>query len=335
MMKKLTLTLTTLLCTGAALAAIPEPDFAPPAQGQQVVLNIPQLRLFLYQDGKLVKSYQVAVGKKSTQTPLGEYKIGPKAYNPTWSVPKSIQKEMAKTGKPVLKSVAPGPQNPLGPVFVRLGDPRLGLGIHGTNAPTSVPGVRSHGCVRMQSPNALDFAKTVNHGADAAVIYQLASVNVDNNADVWLVAYRDPYARNNLNKTALTKSIAAWAAKNGKHVDSKRINTTLDKKANTLICVTCQASKTKVDGILRPLAWTSGKGELIQPKATQSNAPDGGNEPDELPEGSSIEVDAEPVKPIPPNKAAKPSNRTAVPGETTVNPLPTKSEEDATFDRLM
>ncbi len=96
MMKKLTLTLTTLLCTGAALAAIPEPDFAPPAQGQQVVLNIPQLRLFLYQDGKLVKSYQVAVGKKSTQTPLGEYKIGPKAITPLGQYPKASKKKWPK-----------------------------------------------------------------------------------------------------------------------------------------------------------------------------------------------------------------------------------------------
>lgn len=331
MMTKLTLTLSALVCAGTAAAAVPEPDYAPPIQGQQVVLNIPQLRLFLYQDGKLIKSYQVAVGKNSTQTPLGEYKIGPKAYNPTWSVPKSIQREMGKTGKPVLKSVAPGPQNPLGPVFVRLGDPRLGLGIHGTNAPASVPGVRSHGCVRMHSPNALDFAKTVDHGADAAVIYQLASANVDNGNDVWLAAYRDPYLRKNLNKTALTKSMQAWATNHGKNVDMKRVNTTLAKQGNTLVCVTCTAGKTKVDGILQPLAWTSGKGELMTPKAADTRTIPA-SEPDVLPEGSSIEVDADPVKPTPAGKNIQPTN---LPAEVPVTPSPDKTASDPVFDRLM
>ena len=92
-----------------------------------------------------------------TQTNLGEHKIGAKAFNPTWHIPKSIQKERGDG----VKSVPPGPNNPLGPVFVRLGDPKFSLGIHGTNAPASVPGVRSHGCVRMKSPDALEFAKTI------------------------------------------------------------------------------------------------------------------------------------------------------------------------------
>lgn len=114
----------------------PVPDVAPVAKGQQVVINIPQQRLFLYEDGILQKVYPVAVGKAMTQTNLGQHKIGAKAFNPTWHIPLSIQKELNNG----VKTIQPGPKNPLGPVFVRLGDPKLGLGIHGTNAPTSVPG---------------------------------------------------------------------------------------------------------------------------------------------------------------------------------------------------
>ena len=123
-----------------------------------------------------------------TQTNLGEHKIGAKAYNPVWHIPKSIQKERNDG----VKSVPAGPNNPLGPVFVRLGDPKLSLGIHGTNAPASVPGVRSHGCVRMKSPDALEFAKTIATGSPASVIYQMASLNEDANQNLWLAAYRDP-----------------------------------------------------------------------------------------------------------------------------------------------
>lgn len=36
----------------------PVPDVAPVAKGQQVVINIPQQRLFLYEDGILQKVYR-------------------------------------------------------------------------------------------------------------------------------------------------------------------------------------------------------------------------------------------------------------------------------------
>ena len=39
----------------------PVPDIAPSAPGQYVVINIPQQRLFLYNNGRLQKVYPVAV----------------------------------------------------------------------------------------------------------------------------------------------------------------------------------------------------------------------------------------------------------------------------------
>ena len=85
-----------LLAGTAAIAAphTPLPDVSPINPGQHVVINIPQQRLFLYVDGKLSKIYPVAVGKAATQTNLGRHIIGAKAYNPTWHIPKSIQKEL-------------------------------------------------------------------------------------------------------------------------------------------------------------------------------------------------------------------------------------------------
>ena len=136
-MKKILFGLTAALLTSAAAANTLIPDVSPASSGQHVVINITQQRLFLYDNGKLSKIYPVAVGKAMTQTNLGEHKIGAKAYNPVWHIPKSIQKERNDG----VKSVPAGPNNPLGPVFVRLGDPKLSLGIHGTNAPASVQAV--------------------------------------------------------------------------------------------------------------------------------------------------------------------------------------------------
>ena len=52
-MKKLAL-LCLLAAVGTAAANnTPLPDFSPVAAGQHVVINIPQMRLFLYENGQL------------------------------------------------------------------------------------------------------------------------------------------------------------------------------------------------------------------------------------------------------------------------------------------
>lgn len=95
-----------LLISGFSYANTVIPDVSPVAQGQHVFINIPQQRLFLYTDGKLTKVYPVAVGRAMTQTNLGEHKIGAKAYNPVWYIPKSIQKERGDG----VKTIAAGPE---------------------------------------------------------------------------------------------------------------------------------------------------------------------------------------------------------------------------------
>lgn len=285
-MKKTTFSLIcTIFCTIAA-ANTPLPDEPPVATGQHVIINIPQQRLFLFNDGKLVKAYPVAVGKAATQTTLGEHKIGPKVFNPTWHIPQSIQKERGDG----VKTVPPGPQNPLGPVFVRMGDPKLGLGIHGTNAPASVPGIRSHGCVRMKSPDALEFAKTIHSGSPVSVVYQMATLNVDADNHLWLAAYRDPYGQKNLNVDALRKSIQAWAKTHGKQVNPKRVEAILKNRTGQPNCLTCKQG-IKLKAPLKSLAWASGSPLPTQPKPVPVKP----SEPKDeiLPAGTEIEVDAE------------------------------------------
>lgn len=286
-MKFLGFGLFSALLAANAAATTPVPDVSPAGSGQHVFINIPQQRLFLYTDGKLTKAYPVAVGKAMTQTNLGEHKIGPKAFNPTWHIPKSIQKERNDG----VKTVPPGPNNPLGPVFVRLGNPKLGLGIHGTNAPSSVPGVRSHGCVRMKSPDAMEFAKSITTGSPASVIYQMATLNVDADKNLWLAAYRDPYSKKNLDTDSLRKSIEAWAKANGKKISTKRINAILKAKTGLANCLTCTGkTKAKAKGPLQSLAWTQGLPSYSKPTPVVVTPPPVKDEV--LPEGSAIEVDA-------------------------------------------
>ena len=66
----------------------------------RIEINLPSGILSLYKDGMLIKEYPVCVGKQSTPTPQGEYRVIYKTVNPYW-----INKDVV---------VPPGPQNPLG-----------------------------------------------------------------------------------------------------------------------------------------------------------------------------------------------------------------------------
>lgn len=308
-MKKIGFGLIPLIISTSIFANTPIPDVSPVSEGQHVVINIPQQRLFLYTNGQLTKVYPVAVGKAMTQTNLGEHKIGVKAFKPTWHIPKSIQKERNDG----VKSIPPGPKNPLGPVFVRLGEAQLGLGIHGTNAPTSVPGVRSHGCIRMKSPDALEFANAIATGSPASVVYQMAALNEDENKNLWLAAYRDPYNKKNLDTAALHKSIAAWAKTHGKNINTKRVDAIIKAGTGSINCLTC-AKGIKLKGNLKSIEWTSGSSLYTKAKVIPKPEP---VKDEVLPAGSEIEIDAEDTTS---NKnAAVANNAPKAPLDTSVN----------------
>ena len=79
-----------------AWGSTPEPLVEVQDSDYHVVVNIPQTRLFLYKDGQFVRDYPVVVGKRSTRTPPGEYRVGTVAFNPTWHIPQSIRREIAR-----------------------------------------------------------------------------------------------------------------------------------------------------------------------------------------------------------------------------------------------
>lgn len=85
--------------TVAGAAVIPEPDVQVSPTGLHLVLNLPQARLFQYQDGHLSKIYPVAVGKMLTQTPIGSFDITGIYKAPAWHVPRSIQEETAAAAR--------------------------------------------------------------------------------------------------------------------------------------------------------------------------------------------------------------------------------------------
>ena len=131
---------------------------APQAESLRIVINLPARRLALVEGETLVASWPVAVGKPSTPTPVGNFRILQMAKDPTW----------APKGGPV---VPPGPHNPLGTRWMRISAD--GYGIHATNDPRSIGHARSKGCIRMHVADAEDLYARVAVGIPVEIVYEL------------------------------------------------------------------------------------------------------------------------------------------------------------------
>ena len=157
-----------------------------------LVINVPQRMLFVFENGEAVKAFPIAVGRPDWRTPLGTFTVIAKEVDPEWNVPVSIQREMARGGRRVLTTVAPGPDNPLGKYW--LGLSAGGVGIHGTNQPTSLYKFVTHGCIRLHPDDVADLFRSVAVGTEVRVIYERVLLTTDADA-TFLEVHPDIYGR--------------------------------------------------------------------------------------------------------------------------------------------
>jgi len=156
-----------------------------------VTINIGQ-RLLVFADQEQVRAYPIAVGRRTWPTPVGAFTIISKETDPAWDVPVSIQREMEQQGKPVVTRIEASPDNPLGRYWIGLSLP--GLGIHGTNAPSSIYSFASHGCIRMHPDDVAQLFERVSVGMPGVLVYQPVIVATIEGR-VWIEAHRDEYRR--------------------------------------------------------------------------------------------------------------------------------------------
>lgn len=145
--------------------AIPSLWVLPPTQHQQLVINIPELRLY-YFDSKssTVQTYPIGIGDEGWESPLGSFYITEKRPNPSWYVPLSLQ---AKYGMAVMP---PGPQNPLGEYMMKFS--AGAYGVHGTAMPWGVGRLVSHGCIRCYPEHIRILYPQVSLGTKLEIIYE-------------------------------------------------------------------------------------------------------------------------------------------------------------------
>ena len=137
-----------------------------------ILVNVAQKRLFLIGDDNSTLAMPVAVGRRDWPTPRGSFRVVRKELNPTWDVPPSIQDEMIREGRPPVTRVPPGPQNPLGQYWIGLS--LTNIGIHATNAPASIPGFTTHGCIRVGNEDIKLLFERVSVGTPGEVIDERA-----------------------------------------------------------------------------------------------------------------------------------------------------------------
>ncbi len=130
--------------------------------GPDIVINRALNRLTLYNGARYVRSFRVATGQAIYPTPKGTFHIVVKWENPWWYPP--TQDAWARG----LKPVPPGPGNPLGTRWMGLSVP--GVGIHGTDEPASIGYSASHGCIRMEVPDAEWLFDHVDVGTTVYII---------------------------------------------------------------------------------------------------------------------------------------------------------------------
>jgi L,D-transpeptidase ErfK/SrfK len=179
-------------CKVGAPLTITNRKIVPKVVENGIVVNVPDRMLYFFKDGTLVGFFPVGLGDREWQTPVGRFVIVGKEHDPAWHVPKSIQAEMARKGKPVQEIVPPGPDNPLGRYALKTSLP--GILIHETIWPTTVYQWRSHGCIRVL-PEHMEagFFELVQKGTPGEIIYQPVSLAVSAQGRIFLQVDRDIY----------------------------------------------------------------------------------------------------------------------------------------------
>ncbi|OYX16380.1 MAG: hypothetical protein B7Z16_11570 [Algoriphagus sp. 32-45-6] len=121
--------------------------------------------LRVFENEKLVAAYPVTIGSAQTVSPLGEWKVKGIARLPDFRYDLSFLKTGERSDKTYLLS--PGPNNPVGVIWVALNKP--GIGLHGTSDPDAIGRSASHGCVRLANWDIARLATRVRAGVVVSI----------------------------------------------------------------------------------------------------------------------------------------------------------------------
>ncbi|MDN3713204.1 L,D-transpeptidase [Paracoccus cavernae] len=107
--------------------------------------------------GNMVADYPATVGSTTTPSPHGTHTVDAVALNPTYTYNPAKNFKQGDNDRVLL--VPPGPNGPVGDVWIDLSEPTYG--IHGTATPSRLFVNQSYGCVRLTNWDARELAHMV------------------------------------------------------------------------------------------------------------------------------------------------------------------------------
>jgi lipoprotein-anchoring transpeptidase ErfK/SrfK len=117
-------------------------------------------------EDRIVASYPATIGSDDTPSPSGDHTVERVVRNPDYTYDPEKNFQQGKNRKKL--TLPPGPNGPVGSVWVALSKPTFG--IHGTPEPSKVSKTNSHGCVRLTNWDAEELADLVKPGVPVRFI---------------------------------------------------------------------------------------------------------------------------------------------------------------------
>jgi lipoprotein-anchoring transpeptidase ErfK/SrfK len=121
--------------------------------------------------GELLGFFPATVGSEEKPTPDGTLKVTSVDQNPNYRYHPDYKFKGVKSKTTF--DIQPGPNNPVGTVWIGLS--AEGIGIHGTPTPAKVSKSESHGCVRLTNWDVERLARSVKKGTPVAFVSASAS----------------------------------------------------------------------------------------------------------------------------------------------------------------
>jgi lipoprotein-anchoring transpeptidase ErfK/SrfK len=138
----------------------------PPGKAARVVVSKSDSTLKVFNEtGQVIAQYPATTGSEYDPLPIGEWQITGVFKNPKFHYnPKLFWDADAKDSK---ATIAPGPNNPVGLVWIDLSKEHYG--IHGAPAPSQIAHTESHGCIRLSNWDAMELAAMVEKGTPVSL----------------------------------------------------------------------------------------------------------------------------------------------------------------------
>lgn len=156
---------------------IPTQHLLPNHPREGIVVNLPEMRMYYYLNGKVL-TYPVGIGKIGKTIPITKTTITRKVKDPVWIPPQDIREFNLEQGIVLPRIMPAGPDNPLGPYAIYMGIPTYL--IHSTIFPESVGKRASFGCLRMFESDIQEFFPSINKGIPVVIVNEPTKVGWEN-----------------------------------------------------------------------------------------------------------------------------------------------------------